>query len=43
MYARLLFVVVGIFGRLRARFPAFWPALGLPAAWQRGYTLGRHE
>jgi hypothetical protein len=45
MYARLLFVVVGIFGVLLARFtppgPVFWP-LRLGIIWYRRYTLA-HE
>jgi hypothetical protein len=45
MYARLLFVVVGIFGVVLARFPApepvFWP-LRLGIIGCRRYTLA-HE
>jgi hypothetical protein len=45
MYARLLFVVVGIFGALLAHFtppePVFWP-LRLGMTQRRRYTLA-HE
>jgi hypothetical protein len=45
MYARLLFVVVGIFGVVLARFtplrPVFWP-LRLGITGRRRYTLA-HE
>jgi hypothetical protein len=45
MYARLLFVVVGIFGAVLARFtaqtPVFWP-LRLGIVRHRRYTLA-HE